>query len=139
MPGKRSCYEYKHRVLREILSKYREATSMCFYINMKNVVQHVKNSEYSRFFVSEDRSVRVIQKMIRLGGECPIKTPSTQEMYEEIYKRVMLLLNSPGELSLEDAVIRVVNAPAPKLYLSDRKTYEKINEAKQLCKTRPKH
>ncbi len=27
----------------------------------------------------------------------------------------------------------------PKLYLSDRKTYEKINEAKQLCKTRPKH
>nr|DAM90259.1 MAG TPA: hypothetical protein [Caudoviricetes sp.] len=28
MPGKRSCYEYKHRVLREILTKYREATSM---------------------------------------------------------------------------------------------------------------
>ena len=111
---------------------------MCFYINMKNVVQHVKNSEYSRFFVSEDRAIRVIQKMIRLGGECHIKTPSTQEMYEEIYKRVMLILNSPEDLSLEDAVIRVVNAPAPKLYLSDRKTYEKINEAKQLCKTRPK-
>ena len=85
MPGKDTCYEYKHRVLREILTKYREYTSMCFYINMKNVVQHVKNSEYSRFFVSEDRAIRVIQKMIRLGGECPIKTPSTQEMYEEIY------------------------------------------------------
>ena len=106
MPGKRSCYEYKHRVLREIHAKYREATSMCFYINMKNVVQHVKNSEYSRFFVSEDRAIRVIQKMIRLGGECPIKTPSTQEMYEEIYKRVMLLLNSPQALSLRPQDLR---------------------------------
>lgn len=138
MPGKRSCYEYKDRVLCEILTKYREATTECLFINMKRVIHRVKNSEYSRFFVSEDRAIRVIQKMIHSNGECPIRTPSSQEMYREIYQRVMHQMSKSPELSLEDVVTNVVNSPAPKLYLSDRKTYDKINEAKQLCKTKPK-
>ena len=138
MPGKRSCYEYKHRVLCEILTKYREATAETLFINMNRVIHRVKNSEYSRFFVSEDRAIRVIQKMIHSNGECPIKTPSSQEMYREIYQRVIHQISKSPEISLEDVVTNVVNSPAPKLYLSDRKTYDKINEAKQLCKTKPK-
>lgn len=133
MSGKRSCYEHKHRFLHELLMVYRKEIAHGIFINREEVMRRVCANSFSRFWVSEDRAIRVIQKMIKSWGECPVKRGREREMYTEIYRRTIALLKEDPDQTVEDAVTRVVNAPSPKLYLCPRMVYQKINEAKRLC------
>lgn len=133
MPGKRTNYEHKQRFLRELLTVYRRVIAGMEHIDREEMTRRVCASSYSRFWVTEDRATRVITKMINSWGHCPVKRGASRDMYEEIYGRTIDLLQKHPKMEIAQAVTEVVNSPSPRLYLSPRKAYEKINEAKRLC------
>ncbi|MDE7160777.1 MAG: hypothetical protein K2O24_08060 [Muribaculaceae bacterium] len=70
----------------------------------------------SRFYVSELRAIRVITAM-RRGSLRPGSSRSRGRMYAEVNRRVERLLAASPEMSLADAVVEVVNSPAPEFYM----------------------
>lgn len=71
----------------------------------------------SRFYVSELRAIRVISAMRRGNMSLEGVTGSRRRMYAEINRRVEALLRENPEMCLADAVVEVVNAPAPEFYM----------------------
>lgn len=114
---------------REILKVYHEHLHNAGYIVMPHIFQLVADSPFSRFWVSEERAAIVISHMAA-GKHIPGMRPNKREMFEEIYRRYLVLREQfPGKSTFELA-IKVVHQPAPKLYMTPRTVGELIYRIK---------
>lgn len=74
------------------------------------------NSPAKRFYISSDRAYGVLIRWEKCGITKLI-TPERQEMYEEIYRRILELRKSMPNTPFMHLVEIVLEQPAPKFYL----------------------
>ena len=112
----------------ELMRVYRNIIASRSFIDSEDVVKELVNTPCSRFWISEERALRVVNA-INKGFPILYGMLSTKrEMFLEIYKRVMKLRKRLPKASLYECVIKVVNSPAPKFYMSANSAREIIRK-----------
>ena len=113
----------------EIMRAFRHHIAKARHVNLPHIYELVSNSPASRFWVSEECAAIVISKMIS-GHPLPRIRKNKREMFEEIYRRYILLRNSHPESRLSDLVAMIVNQPAPRFYIAPLSIREIIRNIK---------
>jgi len=117
MKKKGSKFEYEAQRDKELSNAFRTAMVRCAVIRKTNIYKTVAAMPCSRFWVSEERASIVISRMMQ-GDTLDNMRPLKQEMFQEIYRRVMELHQERPEDSVYDLVWDAVHQPAPKFYLT---------------------
>lgn len=110
---------------KDLLRAYREQLAKASYIVMPEIFQLVADSPASRFWVSEERAAIVVARMLARKPLLMMRD-NRREMFEEIYRRFLLLRNEYPRKSVYELVSVIVNQPAPKFYLTARTVGEFI-------------
>ncbi len=101
------------------------ATERC--VPMRDVFEDVAKSPASRFWIEEDRALRLMEEKRR--GKV-LKRQCRREMLSEIEQRTKALLESDPNKSLPDAVTEVIHSPAPSFYVSKRSVRRAVEARK---------
>lgn len=101
-----------------LLQNFRSAIAAQSLIAIKNVFQTVADAPAPRFWVSEPRAAAIVGKMLAGDDPTPGMNPEKSDMYREIYRRFMKIRRQCPHRTIGDIIFDVVNAPAPKSYLS---------------------
>lgn len=113
-----------------LLQNFRSAIAARSLITIRNAFQTVADAPAPRFWVSEARAATIMGKM--LAGEDP--TPDMHhekgEMYRELFSRFLKIRLIHPERSIADIIFDVVNAPAPRSYISWQRVRAIINKEK---------
>jgi hypothetical protein len=113
----------------DLLRVYREQLARASYIVMPEIFALVADSPARRFWVSEERAAIVVSAMLA-GKPLPKMRSNKREMFEEIYRRFLILRSEHPKKSVYELVTAVVNQPAPKFYLTPRTVGEFIYRMK---------
>ena len=70
-----------------------------------------------RFFIGETRAYAVVSAL-RKGAILNLLSPPRRRMFEEIARRVDILMKENPSTDLMQAVVDVINAPAPEFYIT---------------------
>lgn len=118
MKHKGALMEYSKERLDDLMRVYDEYVASCRYIRMPDVYKTIVNMPSRRFWVSDIRAALVVSAMIR--GEAHLETMNItkREMYEEIHRRVMLMLEDNPNKTISELCSIVVAQPAPKFYIT---------------------
>ncbi len=95
-------------------------------ISIDSAIKGAAQAPAPRFWVSEQRAAVVIARMLKAdlaspeASEAILQTmfEEKREMYREIYARVKALMESRPFMGMTEAVIEVINQPAPRSYMS---------------------
>lgn len=119
MKHKGSVMEYTEERISHIMSAYDNYISSCRHISIPYICKHISEMPAKRFWVSDIWASKVITAMMR--GKFPYykMRPLKKEMFEEIYRRVVLLLKENPTWTISKCCSIVVAQPAPKHYLSE--------------------
>lgn len=109
----------------DIMRAFRHQISVSKSIRLPDIYQRVAQSPASRFWVSEERAAIVISRMVA-GKPLPRMLPTKREMFDEIYRRYLLMKPHHPDISLPELVSIIVNQPAPKFYFTARTVGEFI-------------
>jgi len=101
---------------KDLLRSYRKLLEESDVISSEIYVRLVEMPSV-RFWVSEERAAIVVASMMK-GNKLANHRQNKREMFQEIYRRVMLLKTKRAELSLFELVSEVVRQPAPKFYIT---------------------
>lgn len=85
-------------------------------IALDEALTRTVNSPAKRFYISSDRAYGVLIRWEKYGITKLI-TPERQEMYEEIYRRILELRKSRPELPLQHLTEIVIEQSAPRFYI----------------------
>lgn len=124
-----SILEFTEERNRELLRVYGEKLAEASYIVMPEIFEQIANSPCSRFWVSEERAAIVISAMLA-NKPLPNMRKNKREMFEEIYRRFLILREQYPESSIYSLIIKVVSQPAPKFYMTPRTVGELIYRIK---------
>lgn len=113
----------------DLMRVYRDRLAEASIIVMPVIFQLVAYSPASRFWVSEERAAIVISAMAA-GKPMPRMRSNKREMFEEIYRRYLLMRKDYPDKSVYELVTKIVNQPAPKFYLTPRTVGEFIYRIK---------
>ena len=113
----------------DLMRVYRDRLAEASIIIMPVIFQLVADSPASRFWVSEERAAIVISAMAA-GKPMPRMRSNKREMFEEIYRRYLLMRKDYPDKSVYELVTKIVNQPAPKFYLTPRTVGEFIYRIK---------
>lgn len=113
----------------ELMRVYQEELSKAGYIVMPKIFEQVANSPCSRFWVSEERAAIVISTLLA-GKVVPNMRKNKREMFDEIFRRFLIVREQYPEKSIYALAIMVVNQPAPKFYMTPRTVGELIYRIK---------
>ena len=113
----------------ELMRVYQEKLSKAGYIVMPKIFEQVANSPCSRFWVSEERAAIVISTLLA-GKVIPNMRKNKREMFDEIFRRFLIVREQYPEKSIYALAIMVVNQPAPKFYMTPRTVGELIYRIK---------
>ena len=113
----------------DLMRVYRDRLPEASIIIMPVIFQLVADSPASRFWVSEERAAIVISAMAA-GKPMPRMRSNKREMFEEIYRRYLLMREDYPDKSVYELVTKIVNQPAPKFYLTPRTVGEFIYRIK---------
>lgn len=113
----------------ELVRVYQEELSKAGYIVMPKIFEQVANSPCSRFWVSEERAAIVISTLLA-GKVIPNMRKNKREMFDEIFRRFLIVREQYPEKSIYALAIMVVNQPAPKFYMTPRTVGELIYRIK---------
>ena len=115
--SRRTPFEYGDDRGRDLLRAFKREFEICDCLGMIEVLRMVVDSPAERFYVSEERALRVVSSMYRrpLSPSC---NRLKREMFEEIKRRCDRLLDVHPDWPLSRRVYYVVGRPAPKFYLS---------------------
>lgn len=111
---------------RELMKAFRKIIANRRFIDIREVSSRIVNEPCSRFWVSEERTMAVVQAIMKGKPVLRSMRPTKREMFQEIYKRIYRLRQNNPDITLGDAVFRVVNSPAPKFYMRPRCAMEII-------------
>lgn len=115
----------------ELMRAFREAINKRTFIDITEISEEVVNMPCSRFWVSEERAMVVVSAMMKGKHVLNAMRPTKQEMFKEIYSRVLALQKQLPELSMFELVLKAVNSPAPKFYMTPRSAMETIYKIKK--------
>ena len=87
------------------------------HIDVRQIVTQMCRAGAPRFWISEERALRVVRAALRTGQLPPLRT-AVRRMYTDLLAVVRPLLGTSPGLTLTDAVYRAVNSPAPNFYYS---------------------
>ena len=124
--------EFEEERNKELLKTYRRLVSEAEYIVPSVIYKKVVNEPASRFWVTEERAAVIISK-IRKGHSLERMHPNKREMFSEIYRRAMEIMERDSTLSVLDVATKVVNQPAPKFYIGAGYAEIIIGAAKKKC------
>lgn len=110
-------FEYSEQRNANLLAVYRRKLYESKVIRLSDVLRETVNTQSERFWVSEERAVGVVMKMIK-GDTLKDMSPMKREMFTEIYRRVMEEKKQAPHKTITDIVTHIVNCPAPKFYLT---------------------
>jgi hypothetical protein len=120
-----SIMEFTRQRNEDIMRAYRSQLARTGYILMPEIFRLVAESPAKRFWVSEERAAVEVARM--LAGKPFLRMrPNKREMFEEIFRRYLMLRDEYPDKSLFELVSMVVNQPAPKFYLTPRTVGEFI-------------
>lgn len=118
MKHKGALMEYSGERSDDLMRAYDEYIASCDYIRMHDVYDKIVNMPSSRFWVSDIRATLVVSAIMSgkdcLSGMWPLK----REMYEEIYRRVVVMREDYPDMAVSELCAMVVIQPAPKFYLT---------------------
>lgn len=98
---------------------------------MPEVYETIVNMPSSRFWVSETRAALVVSQTMK-GEPCLEKMRQPKrEMYEEIYRRVLVLREKHPDKTLFELCAMVVVQPAPKFYLAPGSAKIMVHKARK--------
>ncbi len=106
----------------ELVKAWNKQCMQCERINWRTIAKHVVNTPCSRFWVSEERAAIVIGMMLK-GITVVHSTSTKQEMFDEIYRRFLQERSKHPKASITSIIVKVVNSPAPKFYLTPHTAY----------------
>lgn len=109
----------------DIMRAFRVQLAKANYIVMPEIFRLVAESPASRFWVSEERAAVEVSRML-VGKPFSRMRANKREMFEEIYRRFLLLREKQPDKSVYELVSKVVRQPAPKFYLTPRTVGEFI-------------
>ena len=115
----------------ELMRAFRESINKRTYINITEISEEVVNMPCSRFWVSEERAMVVVAALISGKPVLDAMRPTKREMFQEIYHRVLNLKKQSPKASMFELVIKAVNSPAPKFYMTPRSAMETIYKIKK--------
>ncbi len=113
----------------DLMRVYRQKLAEAKIIVMPVIFEQVAESPASRFWVSEERAAIVISAMAT-GKPMPRMRSNKREMFEEIYRRYLIMRDDYPDKSVYELVTKIVNQPAPKFYLTPRTVGEFIYRIK---------
>lgn len=113
----------------DLMRAYRHHLALANFIVMPEIFELVASSPASRFWVSEERATIVISAMLA-GRPLPRMRENKREMFDEIFRRFLILRRDNPAMSVFELVSRIVNSPAPKFYLTARSVGEFIYRIK---------
>nr|DAW84261.1 MAG TPA: hypothetical protein [Caudoviricetes sp.] len=118
MKHKGALMEYSQERSDDLMRAYDEYLASCDYIRMPDVYNNIVDMPSRRFWVSDVRAALVISAMIRGEARLDKMCASKREMYEEIYRRVIIMREKYPEKTTSELCAMVVMLPAPKFYLT---------------------
>lgn len=124
-----SILEFTRERNEDLMRVYREKLSEASIIVMPVIFELVAQSPSSRFWVSEERAAIVISAMAA-GRPMPRMRKNKREMFEEIFRRFVVMHEQQPDKSVYELVTLIVNQPAPKFYLTARTVGEFIYRIK---------
>lgn len=124
--------EFEEERNSELLKTYNRLISEADYIVPAVIYNKLVNEPSSRFWVTEERAAVIISKM-RKGHSLERMHPNKREMFQEIYRRAMILMKQDATLSLLEVAMKVVNQPAPKFYICEGYAEQIIGLTKKKC------
>lgn len=124
-----SILEFTRERNKDLMRVYREKLSEASIIVMPVIFELVAQSPSSRFWVSEERAAIVISAMAA-GRPMPRMRKNKREMFEEIFRRFVVMHEQQPDKSVYELVALIVNQPAPKFYLTARTVGEFIYRIK---------
>jgi len=124
-----SILEFTRERNEDLMRVYREKLSEVSIIVMPVIFELVAQSPSSRFWVSEERAAIVISAMAA-GRPMPRMRKNKREMFEEIFRRFVVMHEQQPDKSVYELVALIVNQPAPKFYLTARTVGEFIYRIK---------
>ncbi len=113
------------------MKAYRDAINQRSFIDINEISNVIVNVPCSRFWVSEERAMVVVQALIKGKPVLDTMRPTKREMFQEIYNRVMEKREQCPDVPLFSLVMLVVNSPAPKFYMRPRCAMEIIYKIKK--------
>lgn len=116
---------------RSILKAFRELFT-CGYNPDLSFYQRIADCPTERFWVTEERATLVILSMLK-GARLSNMLGTKAEMYEEIYRRYLLLRKQRPGQPVSLLVSEIVNQPAPKFYMTAKSVREIIYKLKRKC------
>ncbi|MGM9694761.1 MAG: hypothetical protein ACI3YC_07115 [Alloprevotella sp.] len=119
---------------KEIMKVFRQKLSDVQVIVKPQIFQMVADSPASRFWVSEKRAAIVVGAM-ESGKGLPKMRDNKREMFEEIYRRFLLLKRKFPRKPIFELVSTIVYQPAPKFYLTARTIEEFIYRIRKQQRT----
>lgn len=125
--GSRMCFIRQRND--EIMRAYREQLALANYIIMPEIFEKVSESPASRFWVSEERAAVEVSRML-VGKPFSRMRQNKREMFEEIFRRYIVLRDLHPDKSLFALVSSIVHQPAPKFYFTPRTVGEFISRIK---------
>lgn len=123
--------EFTEERNKELMRAFRLAIEKQEHINIADISETIVNTPCSRFWVSEERAMVVVAALIKGKPVLEAMRPTKQEMFKEIYRRVLKTQQQQPELTLFQTIIKVVNSPAPKFYMKPRCAMEIIYKIKK--------
>lgn len=123
--------EFTEKRNKELMKAFREAIGKRSFLYIKEISEDVVNMPCSRFWVSEERAMVVVAALLKGIPILDAMRPTKREMFQEIYNRVLELQKQIPNTSIFELVLKAVNSPAPKFYMTPRSAMETIYKIKK--------
>ena len=114
-----------------LLAQFRQVIAGQSKIAVAKAFRDTASAPAPRFWVSEARAAAVIGKMLTDESYTDSMNEEKREMYREIYRRFIKIRRMCPEMTIADIVFDIVNAEAPKSYLSKDRVRSIIYKAKR--------
>lgn len=114
-----------------LMGAYRAVIGSREVLSLAEISERIVNRPCSRFWVSEGRAAVIISEMLKGNPILYTMRETKQEMFQEIYRRVVSLREKHPKASLAFLVKEVIYSPAPKFYMRPRCAMEIIYKLKR--------
>lgn len=120
----------------ELLRAYKNLILVRDNVRLTEIAKTIAMSPCSRFWVSIERAEIVICNMDK-GKPLENMIPSRKEMFQEIYRRYLILKKEKPSLTKREIIGEIINGQAPSFYLTPQSVITILHrvrkEDKQVC------
>ncbi|MGN1228513.1 MAG: hypothetical protein ACI4T5_02505 [Prevotella sp.] len=116
MKRKNARFELEQERFDDLMRVFHSCLAVSQHVNNNQLLEQAIKQPSSRFWVTEERATIVIGAMLR-GKSIEHMCINKQLMYQEIYRRVVSLLDKSKDLPVSHAVAQVITQKAPCFYM----------------------